>query len=185
MKLKQMIIALMSSLSLFSLSSCDSILKEEIDKSKLYIGGYPYSQDVATGYRYDHFLYVDILQPGEQHKEHGYDFFVNLSSGTLDTSLSTDQNSFGMKAGFYDVAPEVIKNSIYDSISGFFDDGGSISFFTSMGLLNTDEPCVSLPVSWNRSGVAISVSTISETGEQLTMNVANVYHQKLFGSIEL
>lgn len=184
MKAKYCLLALVCSISLVSLSSCDSVVTQEIDKTKLYIGGFPYSQDVMTGQRYDYFLYVDVLHPGESSDDYDYDFFVNFSSGTLDTSFSQDKDSFGNVPGFYDVADDVIKNSIYDSINDFFSDGGKITFFTSCGLYNSDRPLVSLPVIWNRSGVAIALSSISETGEQLTYSVASVYHQVLFGGIE-
>ncbi len=181
---KGMMALALCALCLPMLAGCDGLdglVTREIDTSVLYVGGYPTTQDVMDGTVYSHFLYVDFLSRGQEHVEGAYDVEVNLDSGILDTSFSDDRDDLGNLPGFYDIGPDIVRGTAYADCGEFFEDGGRVAIFTSVGHYDGDRVCASLPAEISRSGCVVAVSTIRREGESLRLTFGNVYRDTLGG----
>lgn len=167
-------ISFLSLLSLFLLNSCG--FEKVPDLDKLIIGSFPIVQ-TQDGQQFDHYLYVDFLNRGEEYKEKNFDLEIDLNHSSLETKYSTSIDALGNKARFVDLSSYISNFTLSSSISEFLESGGSFVFFDSVGKLSSNA-FVSKPLTWNRSGVVLSFGVNEASKEDLKVSVGTVYKEE-------
>lgn len=162
--------------SFLFLTSCG--IEKVPDFDKLIIGSFPIVQ-TQDGQQFDHYLYVDFLNRGEEYEEKNFDLEIDLNNPSLETKYSTSVDSLGNKARFVDLSSYVSNFTLSSSISQFLESGGSFVFIDSVGKLSSDSNAfVSKPLLWNRSGVVLSFGVNEATKEDLKVSVGTVYKEE-------
>lgn len=168
-------ISFLSLISLSLLTSCG--IDKVPDLDKLIIGSFPIVQ-TQDGQQFDHYLYVDFLNRGEEHKEKNYDLEICLNNKGFDTKYSSSVDSLGNKARFINLADYVSRFTLFSNLTDFINLGGYFVFYTSVGKMAAGvDSFLSSPLTWTRSGVVLSIGVNEEPNQELPIKVGQIYKE--------
>lgn len=173
--MKKMILPLL--LSMMFLTSCDSdfFVKTIQKENAFYVGTYPtasVSSDILLDGEsdiWDVYLYLDFIDGTETGSTNNYDIEFKVSNGqTLDGATA---NSDGVYPRYLDLT-QMMLNGL--EIDDFFNNGGRIGIFQTIGRLNDDNSIGSNVTNLFKGG-CYSFSVISEENETLSYKRTEVY----------
>lgn len=162
---------LLTLIPLLSSCSADGAIKKVKDGSRLYIGAYPTARIQESGKDYDQYLYISFVEKTEL-SDDGLkaDYTVNLNNKFLE--------SFGSGQKYFDVATAYSKLVPGATIDEWFKNGHYVQFYTGIGSPDETPRFISAPAFTNRPGEIISLSTIQNKYDKLTMTFANCYKEE-------
>ncbi len=157
------------------LSSCEvptGMIKKVKDVTKNYIGAYPTARLQESGKDYDQYLYISFVETNEV-TDSGFepDIIVNLNDRFLE--------SFGTCQKYYDVATGYQKLIPGSTLQEWFKKDHYVCFYTGIGSPDETPRFISQPAFTKTPGEIISLSTIQNRYDKLTMTVADCYQEEI------
>lgn len=163
---------MLSLLSLFSLTSCDSAYRVVQDFESMYIGSYA-EVETKEGDKIDYHLCLSF-KTGEEISEGKKDnpqYDLNLNS--------KDMITFGgVESVRYCDVSKLYNQKTKGSLRDFILSGGGVEIFTSIGVYDSAKPMISDRHILYEMGKAYSLSVFAVEGQSLKMNTQFVYREE-------